>query len=60
MTLADFRLTQPASVEDAVAACCQSPDSRYIGGGTDLLVNMRRGIAGPRVLVDLSGIDGVR
>jgi 4-hydroxybenzoyl-CoA reductase subunit beta len=57
MTLADFRLTQPASVEDAVAACCQSPDSRYIGGGTDLLVNMRRGIAGPRVLVDLSGIE---
>jgi len=57
MTLADFHLTQPRSVEDAVAACCQNPGGRYIGGGTDLLVNMRRGIAGPRVLVDLTGID---
>ena len=57
MTLADFRLTQPASVEDAIAARCQNPGSRYIGGGTDLLVNMRRGIALPRVLVDLAGID---
>jgi len=57
MTLADFRLAQPLTVEDAVAACCQNPGSRYVAGGTDLLVNMRRGIAGPRVLVDLSGID---
>jgi 4-hydroxybenzoyl-CoA reductase subunit beta len=56
MTLTDFRLAQPASIDDAVAACCQNPGSRYIGGGTDLLVNMRRGIAGPRVLVDLTGI----
>ena len=46
----------PASVDDAVAACCQSPGSRFIAGGTDLLVNLRRGIGGPRVLVDLSGI----
>jgi 4-hydroxybenzoyl-CoA reductase subunit beta len=57
MTLADFRIAQPATVEDAVAACCQNPGSRYVAGGTDLLVNMRRGIANPKLLVDLSGID---
>ena len=55
-TLADGHLTRPATVEDAVAACCQNPGSRYIAGGTDLVVNMRRGIAQPSLLVDLSGI----
>lgn len=57
MTLADFHLTRPATVADAVAACCQNPGSRYVSGGTDLLVNMRRGISNPRLLIDLSGID---
>jgi 4-hydroxybenzoyl-CoA reductase subunit beta len=55
--LADFHLAQPGTVDEAVAACLKHPGSRYIAGGTDLLVNMRRGITSPDRLVDLSGID---
>ena len=55
--LADFHLAQPGTVAEAVAACAKHPGSRYVAGGTDLLVNMRRGIISPDLLVDLSGID---
>lgn len=55
--LADFHLAQPGTVEEAVAACRKHPGSRYVAGGTDLLVNMRRGITSPDLLVDLTGID---
>ena len=55
--LSDFRLAQPGTVDEAVAACLKHPGSRYVAGGTDLLVNMRRGITSPDLLVDLSGID---
>jgi 4-hydroxybenzoyl-CoA reductase subunit beta len=55
--MADFHLAQPGTVDEAVAACAKHPGSRYVAGGTDLLVNMRRGIISPDQLVDLSGID---
>jgi len=57
--LAEFRLAQPGTVKEAVAACLKYPGSRFVAGGTDLLVNMRRGISSPALLVDLSGIDEV-
>ena len=44
-------------VEEAIAARLKHPGSRFLAGGTDLLVNMRRGIGSPDLLVDLSGID---
>jgi len=55
--LSAFRLAQPGTVEEAIAARLAHPGSRFIAGGTDLLVNMRRGIHNPDLLVDLSGID---
>lgn len=55
--ITEFRLAQPSTVKEAVAARLRQPDSRYIAGGTDLLVNMRRGITRPELLVDLSGIE---
>jgi 4-hydroxybenzoyl-CoA reductase subunit beta len=55
--LADFRLAQPSTVKEAIAACLNHPGSRFVAGGTDLIVNMRRGIGSPDLLVDLSGID---
>ena len=55
--LAEFRVAQPGTVKEAVAACLKYPGSRFVAGGTDLLVNMRRGISSPDLLVDLSGID---
>jgi 4-hydroxybenzoyl-CoA reductase subunit beta len=55
--LAEFRLAQPGTVKEAIAACLKHPGSRYVAGGTDLVVNMRRGINSPDLLIDLSGID---
>jgi 4-hydroxybenzoyl-CoA reductase subunit beta len=55
--LSDFRLAQPGSVKEAIAALLSHPGSRFVAGGTDLIVNMRRGISRPDLLVDLSGID---
>ena len=56
-SLAEFRLVQPGTVNEAIAARLKQPGSRFIAGGTDLIVNMRRGITRPDLLVDLSGID---
>ncbi len=55
--LPEFQLAQPRTIAEAIAAVVSRPDGRFLGGGTDLLVNMRRGISRPNVLVDLSGID---
>jgi len=53
----DFRLAQPGTIKEAIAALVSHPGSRFVAGGTDLIVNMRRGISLPDLLVDLSGID---
>ena len=54
--LPTFRLAEPRTVKEAVAACLGHAGSRFVAGGTDLLVNMRRGINSPDLLIDLSGI----
>jgi 4-hydroxybenzoyl-CoA reductase subunit beta len=51
-----FRVFLPADVEAAMAAHQGTPDSRYLGGGSDLLVNLRRGLGTPSLLIDLRGI----
>ena len=56
-SLADFRIVHPTTVKDAIAARREQPPSRFIAGGTDLIVNIRRGIIRPELLIDLSGID---
>ena len=56
-SLGELRLVQPSTVKEAVAARFEHPGSRFIAGGTDLIVNMRRGITRSDLLVDLSGID---
>ena len=55
--LPDFRLAQPGTVKEAIAALLSRPGSRFVAGGTDIIVNMRRSISRPDLLVDLSGID---
>jgi 4-hydroxybenzoyl-CoA reductase subunit beta len=54
--LPEFRLLRPASLAEAVSARAAHPDSQLLGGGTDLLVNIRRGIVAPPVLVDTTGV----
>jgi 4-hydroxybenzoyl-CoA reductase subunit beta len=55
-----FRLIRPASVADALAARTAEPEARYLAGGTDLVPNIRRGIAAPPALIDLTGIAELR
>jgi len=58
--LHDFELLRPASLSDLIAARRKAPEARLIGGGTDILVNIRRGIEAPRVLIDTGGIAELR
>ena len=54
------RLGRPHDVADAVAMRHAHDDSRYLAGGTDLVVNLRRRVGRPSLLIDLSGIDELR
>ena len=49
-------LHHPATVEEAIAAYTAGNSSRYLAGGSDMLVNIRRGIEHPDSLVYLNGI----
>jgi 4-hydroxybenzoyl-CoA reductase subunit beta len=55
--LPQFHLAEPRTVKEAIAARLDHPGGRFVAGGTDLLVNMRRGLSSTDLLVDLSGID---
>jgi 4-hydroxybenzoyl-CoA reductase subunit beta len=57
--LPEIRLVQPTSVDAAIAAFGAHAGARYVAGGTDLLVNMRRGIVQTECLIDLSAVEGV-
>ena len=52
----EFRCHRPASLDEAVKLKSGLPASRFLGGGTDLLVNLRRGLGEPSDLIDLGGI----
>ena len=62
--LPEWDLLAPASVDEVRAARAHHPGSRFLGGGTDLVVNLRRGIGDPPAtlidlnrVVDLKGIE---
>jgi 4-hydroxybenzoyl-CoA reductase subunit beta len=55
--LPEFRLVQPRDVAAAIAARREDPASRFLAGGSDLVVNIRHGLGVPDVLIDLMGID---
>jgi 4-hydroxybenzoyl-CoA reductase subunit beta len=56
--LPDFRLARPASYAEAAALLASEPGARLLGGGTDLVPNLRRGLESPAVLVDLGAVHG--
>jgi 4-hydroxybenzoyl-CoA reductase subunit beta len=58
--LPSFELIRPRTLAAALAARAAHPDSRLLGGGTDLMVNIRRGIVAPPVLIDCNGIGELR
>jgi len=54
--LPEFALVHPGSVTEAIARHGGNAEARYLGGGTDLVANIRRGIDAPKTLVDITGI----
>ncbi|MCC6888348.1 MAG: 4-hydroxybenzoyl-CoA reductase subunit beta [Hyphomicrobiales bacterium] len=55
----DFQVIRPLDVASAIKAAAEHAGSRYLAGGTDLLVNVRHGLDRPACLIDLGGIDGL-
>ncbi len=58
--LPDFQLVSPKSLDEAILARRHHPGGRLLGGGTDLVVNIRRGIEAPAVLIDLTKVAELR
>ena len=54
--LPDFVCHRPATLDEAVRLKSASAGARFIAGGTDLLVNLRRGLGEPTALIDLTAI----
>jgi len=54
--LPDFRVLNPRTVDEVIAARAAHPGSMPLGGGTDLVVNIRRGIVAPEVLIDMNRV----
>src|SRR5712691_10057393 len=58
--LPEFELVRPATLDDVVKARAAHPASQLLGGGTDLVVNIRRGIVAPPVLIDVNRVVELR
>jgi 4-hydroxybenzoyl-CoA reductase subunit beta len=58
--LPEFALVRAATLEEVIGARTRHPDSRLLGGGTDLMVNIRRGILAPPVLIDVNHVAELR
>jgi 4-hydroxybenzoyl-CoA reductase subunit beta len=58
--LPEFEVLRPKTVADVLAARRAHPKSRLVGGGTDLVVNIRRGIEAPPTLIDVNGVAELR
>ncbi len=54
--LPEFRVLNPTTLDEALAARAAHPQSAPLGGGTDLVVNIRRGIVAPPVLIDMNRV----
>ena len=52
----NFTLYRPTEVEDAIRLRDETDGARFVAGGTDMLVNVRRGIEQPAALIDLSAL----
>jgi 4-hydroxybenzoyl-CoA reductase subunit beta len=58
--LPEFQLVRPRTLDELVAARAAHPQARLLGGGTDLLVNIRRGIEAPPVLIETTNVRELR
>src|SRR5687767_14964866 len=58
--LPNFSLVNASTVDDVLKARAAHGDSKLVGGGTDLVVNIRRGIVAPPVLIDVTHVQELR
>jgi 4-hydroxybenzoyl-CoA reductase subunit beta len=58
--LPEFEFMQPQTIEEALEIFKTKPQSRFCAGGTDLVVNMRRGLVDLETLIDLTSISGLK
>jgi 4-hydroxybenzoyl-CoA reductase subunit beta len=58
--LPQFELIRPSTIDEVIQAHAAHPGSRLLGGGTDLVVNIRRGIEAPPRLIDLNHVPELR
>lgn len=58
--LSEFQLVSPTSLAGVLEARQAHPQAQLLGGGTDLVVNIRRGIVAPPVLIDMNGVAELR
>jgi 4-hydroxybenzoyl-CoA reductase subunit beta len=58
--LPEFEVVQPSSLDEAIRFRADHPESSLLGGGTDLMVNIRRGIVAPPLLIDMNRIPELR
>src|SRR5262245_26780770 len=58
--LAEFELLSPKTLREVLAARKARPEAQLLGGGTDLVVNVRRGIVAPPVMIDMNGVAELR
>jgi 4-hydroxybenzoyl-CoA reductase subunit beta len=58
--ISEFQLLSPTSLDGVLEARSAHPAAQLLGGGTDLVVNIRRGIVGPPVLIDMNGVAELR
>jgi len=58
--LPDIRVVSPTSLDELIATRATHPDSKPLGGGTDLVVNIRRGIVAPKVLIEMNRVQELR
>ena len=59
--LPEWELFAPASIDEVRTVRAHHPGSRFLGGGTDLVVNLRRGIGDPpATLIDLGRVSEMK
>ena len=58
--LPEFALLRPTTLDEVLHARAAHPASQLIGGGTDLMVNIRRGIVAPPMLIDVNRVAELR
>ena len=56
----NFTLHRPTAIEDAVKLRAEAEGARFVAGGTDMIVNVRRGIEQPEALIVLSAIEELK